>query len=518
MPRAGSTTFARSCSTDGATSSSSSSTAARSNRRTSSTTRSRTRSPATRRSRSPAAGHTVRHRIHVERDLFQIHLPAELRRQLLRSASGEVIVGRRATAFAARWLLLIVLALPAIWSTGLAAQGAPPAPPNSAKPPPKPTPCELVQQPTTRLTTDSIPGTGRVVFIGGGVLLKCPSRGITLRGDSAQQYPDRDQMIGNAVYDEPRFHVTSDYFNYFPVDDRVDGCRQRPRALAQRLDARWAASRVSARGAAHSTARSGASGRAADRSRSSKRTRPGSPSPPMTVIANNVFMDGDSLIYGSGHVIITRPEFVGDGRLRVHRSGRRDNAPHAKAGAQREEGQPVHADRDRHRYVLQEPQAAARARPAERDRRQRFDDAQIRHDRPPRTRRSIRSRLRVGGAESARVEGRAQVISPSQNLTADSLDVAMPNQRIQLVRAVRRALAQSRPDTVRFRAVKPDTLDWLAGDTIVAHFDSVAAGDTSKNAGDQTARCVRPRELVLSHGAERQRRAPAGNQSTSSRA
>jgi hypothetical protein len=77
-------------------------------------------------------------------------------------------------------------------------------------------------------------------------------------------------------------------------------------------------------------------------------------------------------------------------------------------------------------------------------------------------------------------KSRARAVSPSQNLLADSLDVAMPSQRVQLVRALRNALAEGKPDTIRFRAEKPDTLDWLEGDTIVAHFDTVPVKDTSK--------------------------------------
>jgi hypothetical protein len=65
-------------------------------------------------------------------------------------------------------------------------------------------------------------------------------------------------------------------------------------------------------------------------------------------------------------------------------------------------------------------------------------------------------------------------------MLADSLDVAMPGQRVQLVRALGSALAEGRPDTVHFRAERPDTLDWLFGDTIVAHFDTVPVKDTSK--------------------------------------
>jgi hypothetical protein len=78
-------------------------------------------------------------------------------------------------------------------------------------------------------------------------------------------------------------------------------------------------------------------------------------------------------------------------------------------------------------------------------------------------------------------KSRARVVSPSQNMLADSLDVFMPGQRIQLVRALRNALAQGKPDTLRFRAEAPDTTDWLLGDTIVARFDSLAARDTAKN-------------------------------------
>jgi hypothetical protein len=65
-------------------------------------------------------------------------------------------------------------------------------------------------------------------------------------------------------------------------------------------------------------------------------------------------------------------------------------------------------------------------------------------------------------------------------MIADSLDVTMPGQRIQLVRALRKAHAEGKPDTTRFHAQAPDTLNWMNGDTIIAHFDSLAPGDTSK--------------------------------------
>src|SRR5215475_914647 len=84
----------------------------------------------------------------------------------------------------------------------------------------QPTRCSLVAQPATRVSVETR-AEGQVVFMGGGVLLKCPARNLTLRGDSAEQYPNRDFMVGNVVYDEPRLHLTSDFLNHFTADERV---------------------------------------------------------------------------------------------------------------------------------------------------------------------------------------------------------------------------------------------------------------------------------------------------------
>ena len=102
-------------------------------------------------------------------------------------------IGRRGRVRALRFVALSATATVALFGSARAvfAQNA------------RPTRCELVQQPSTHLSSDSIPGVGQVLYVGGGplsVLIKCPSRGITLRGDSAQQFADHDQMIGHATY------------------------------------------------------------------------------------------------------------------------------------------------------------------------------------------------------------------------------------------------------------------------------------------------------------------------------
>lgn len=62
-------------------------------------------------------------------------------------------------------------------------------------------------------------------------------------------------------------------------------------------------------------------------------------------------------------------------------------------------------------------------------------------------------------------------------MRADSIDIAMPNQEIKELRAIRKAYAESPPDTARIIPMEPD---WLSGDTIIARFERIpaAAPDT----------------------------------------
>ena len=343
----------------------------------------------------------------------------------------------------------------------------------------KPTPCELVQQPMTRLTFDSLPGQGQVTFVGGGggsVIIKCPARGITLKGDSAEQFADHDQLIGHASFDDPRGHVTADFLNYFPADERVVG-----------------AGNVHARMASGSTL----DGPQAEYRRAVPRIRPrpqmsaiarptvniiekdstGKPEPPLVVVANTIFVDGDSasLIYGGGQVTITRPDMsasgdsamIDEGKEFMHLmrnpklTGRKDR-PFTLTGDL--------IDLYSRNRKLQRVIARARAVAVS-------DSMTLRSD-------TIDLRVRNELLDHAYAWGasRATVVSPSQYMIADSLDVTMPGQRVQLVRALNKAFAEGKPDTNRFVVAAPDTTDWLRGDTIVAHFDTAKAPrDTSQN-------------------------------------
>jgi hypothetical protein len=66
-------------------------------------------------------------------------------------------------------------------------------------------------------------------------------------------------------------------------------------------------------------------------------------------------------------------------------------------------------------------------------------------------------------------------VSPEREIVADSIDALMPQQRIREVRAIRNAYAESNPDS----GIVSKQRDWMRGDTIFAHFDSIAPGDTA---------------------------------------
>jgi len=346
----------------------------------------------------------------------------------------------------------------------------------AAQSPNGPTRCNLVPQPTTRLSADTLPTGQQVAFLGGGVLLKCPARGITLRSDSAERYPDRDFLVGHVIYDEPRFHVTSDYLTHYPIDERI--------VAVQNVDARLPSGSTLV-------------GPLAEYKRAVPKIRPrrqmiarfrptitivekdsaGKPAKPMTVVADTVFMDGDSLIYANGQVIITRPDisatadsaFIDEGKetMRLMRSPKLTGTKERPFTLSGDLIDLFSKDRKLNRVIARANATAV------------SDSLTLKSD-------TIDLRMKNDLLDHAYAWGmtsRARAVSPSQNMLADSLDVYMPGQRVQLVRALRKAFAQGKPDTTRFKVEKSDTTDWLQGDTITAHFDTAAVPkkDTSKS-------------------------------------
>jgi hypothetical protein len=333
--------------------------------------------------------------------------------------------------------------------------------------------CNLLETPTTRITTDSASG---AAYVGGGVKIRCPSRGILLLGDSAQRLVGQYYVIGHVIYDEPRVHLTSDYLTYFLADERVvatsnvharlpngstlDG----PVLTLLRADAklRRPLQQIIATGRPTITVAS--------------KDSTGKPEPPTKIVGDHVFMDGDSLIYGGGSVVMTNQDvnatadsaFIDEPHEVTHLmrnpkvTGKKDR-PFSLAGDLID----LYSKDRKLVRVLARARAVAVS-----------DSMTLKSDTIDlRVSNDLLQHAYAWGAKS-----RARAESPSQNLLADSLDVTMPDQHVQLVRAVRKAYAEGKPDTTRFEVEKGDSTDRLLGDTIIAHFDTATPPptDTSK--------------------------------------
>jgi hypothetical protein len=292
-------------------------------------------------------------------------------------------------------------------------------------------------------------------------------------GDSAEVYPEKYFLVGHVHYTEPRLTLTSDYLTYFPAEERV-----------------VATSNVLARLPNGSTLTGAiaeyrrAIPRTGPRAQINAQSRPtitivqkdsaGRPLPPMTVVANTVFMDGDSLLYAGGTVTISRENLNATGDSAFLDTGLETMRLMRKPRIEGNREKPFTLTGDlidlfSHNRKLARVIARGTANATSQDMNLKADtiDLQVVND--------LLERAVAWGKTS-----RARAVSSSQNVIADSIVVTMPKQRVRTINAIQRAFAEGKPDTTRFRVEAPDTTNWIKGDTIIAHFDSLPPKDTTK--------------------------------------
>jgi len=193
----------------------------------------------------------------------------------------------------------------------------------------------------------------------------------------------------------------------------------------------------------------------------------GRPPDTANVVANTINMVGDSLVYASGRVEITRPDLAATGDSAFLDSGAdfarlmrepsvkgKGNRPFTLTGGIID----VYSHNRQVERVVATPNGHALSQ-----------DLELVAD-------SIDLRVQANQLQRAIAWGktRAHAVSPDREIISDSIDVMMPGQRMREVRAVRNAYAESTPDS----GVVSTQRDWLRGDTIVAHFDSIPPTDT----------------------------------------
>ena len=179
-------------------------------------------------------------------------------------------------------------------------------------------------------------------------------------------------------------------------------------------------------------------------------------------------MEGDSLVYASGRVEITRPDLVATGDSAFMDSGsefaRLMREPQVKGLGTRTftlTGGVI--DIFSRNRLLERVVATPSGHALSQDLELVADTVD----------------LRVQNNQLQRViawgKGRARAVSPEREIVADSIDAIMPGQRVREVRALRNAYAESNPDS----GVVSTQRDWMRGDTIVARFDSLVGTDTA---------------------------------------
>jgi lipopolysaccharide export system protein LptA len=323
-------------------------------------------------------------------------------------------------------------------------------------------------------------------FIGGGFRGHCASQGITIVADSLESYGDTKvlYLIGNVHYTEPRLNLDANRVTYWQNEERLraEGRVDATLPSGTNLEGPVVDYYRAVRGIRLRT-RMVAPGRPTIRIQEADST--GKTGDPVTVVANNVVMDADSLVYASGEVVLTRPDMVARGDSIFVDNG--------SEYARLMRG-PVVEGKGERPFTLTGKviDVFGKSRQLERalsigDAKAVSEDAVIVADTLDfRLTETLLQRAFAWGPTGARVT------SPTYDVRADSLDVRMPDQNVQLVHAVGHAYAESEPDSLRIHS---DERDWMRGDTIIAMFD------TAQNAATDTG-AVRIRRLEAQGSAQ----------------
>lgn len=312
-------------------------------------------------------------------------------------------------------------------------------------------------------------------FAGGGVDAICANTDQRVTADSAEQYGDLRLLvlIGNVHYTEQRVRLDADRVLYYMGEERLV-------AEGRVVGRTSGGTRFAGPRATYLRAKAGLR----DRSRLEAGGRPeawisGSDAGIDTtnadstrVVSDTLTSDNDSLVYARGRVLVERADLAAYGDSAMLDQGR-------EFAALRQ--QPRVEGRGERRFTLVGAEIDVQSRRRQAEHVRSAGNAVATSDEVKLAADTIDLRLVDGLLSRATAWGpsRAQANQPGREITADSIEVALPDQVLRRIVAVRRARAESLPDSTTIRSTERD---WFAGDTIVAEFDSLARGDTAKPA------------------------------------
>ncbi|MDP9278574.1 MAG: hypothetical protein M3P00_04075 [Gemmatimonadota bacterium] len=310
----------------------------------------------------------------------------------------------------------------------------------------------------------------QVTFLGRGIVARCIGQGNRLTADSAEYYQAQGRLflVGNVHYTEPRVTVDSRTMTYYQNDDHLHAEGNVIAVMSNGSTLRGPSADYYRSTPQRPMARMFAPGRPTVTLVQKDTTGRGRPPDTAHVVANQITMEGDSLVYASGRVQITRPDLVATGDSAFMDSGhdfaRLMREPMVKGLGGRSFTLTggvidVYSKNRQLERVVATPSGHALSQ-----------DLELVAD-------TVDLRIQTNQLQRVMAwgKGRARAVSPEREITADSIDAIMPGQRVREVRALRNAYAESNPDS----GVVSTQRDWMRGDTIVAHFDSLVGTDTA---------------------------------------
>jgi hypothetical protein len=310
----------------------------------------------------------------------------------------------------------------------------------------------------------------RITYLGRGIVARCIGQGNRLTADSAEYYEDQARLylVGNVHYTEPRVTVDSRTMTYYQTDDHLHAEGNVVAVMSNGSTLRGPSADYYRSTPQRPLTRMFAPGRPVVTLVQRDTTGRGRAPDTANVVANQIVMEGDSLVYASGRVQITRPDLVATGDSAFMDSGqdfaRLMREPMVKGIGSRPFTLTggvidVYSRNRLLERVVATPSGHALSQ-----------DLELVAD-------TIDLRVQNNQLQRAIAwgKGRARALSPEREITADSIDAIMPGQRVREVRALRNAYAESNPDS----GVVSKQRDWMRGDTIIARFDTLVGKDTA---------------------------------------
>lgn len=336
--------------------------------------------------------------------------------------------------------------------------------------------CDLVFTNTaaTRLNLIKLPTGKYNTYSGGGVVAHCNGQNNLLTADSAEYFEDQGllYLIGNVHYTEPRAKVDANTMTYFQADDHLHAEGNVVGVFSNGSTMHGPVADYYRSTPQRPLARLVAPNRPQLDLVQPDTTGRGRPPDKARVDANTIVMEGDSLVYASGNVQITRPDLLAKGDSAFLDNGRELARLMREPSVQGKGERPftltggiidLYSRQKQLERVVATPKGHVLSK-----------ELELVSD-------SIDLRIASNQIQRAIAfgTGRAHAISPDREMIADSIDALLPGQRVREVHAVGKAYANSVPDTA---TITSEERDWMMGDTIVAVFDSIPAGDTTSKA------------------------------------